>query len=352
MVAITILKKSLPLFNLNLVIFITLVSSLFFVSNFLTFYIVPILFLLFYFIFVLQYLPIRLKKKNLIPFFLLFYLAISLAIYKDLPSILYYFTFILLTFHLFDGISKINFDRLMFSYTLIFVFLCLCFILDFDLGFSTNKYQFILFILLTNLLFFFHFKNRFFFTGIFFIAASIYLSFLSDSRSALILSLVLGFIFAFYRYKISSLVFSLFLSFCFFEDLVIFFENFNDLKIFYDIRWELYSSYLDSLDAFNFLFGSYYPTIISDTFSSNPHNSFIRVHFMLGVFSLFLFIFYFYLYAFSLRSDHFVFFTLLLFIILIRAFFDSLLFFSIFDFFLISFLYIPIKYKERSNVFE
>lgn len=336
-------------------IFITLVSSIIFTSNFLTSYFVPSFFLIFYFIIIFQYVHVKLNNKHLIPIFLLFFLAAFLALFKGLPSILYYSIFLLFTFNLFNGISKKNFDRLMFSYSLLFVFLCLCFILDFDLGFSTNKYQFILFILLVNLLLFFNFKNIFF-TGIFFIAVSTYLSFLSNSRSSIILSIVLGSLFIFFRYRISFLVFylflvfSLFVSICFFEDLVIFFKNFNDFKILDDIRWEIYSSYLKHLGIFNFLFGSSYPTIISDTYSFNPHNSFIRVHFMLGVFSIVLYIFYFYLYAFSIRSVHFKIFTLLFCLILIRAFFDSVLFFTIFDFFLISFLYIPIKCKEGSNV--
>ena len=351
MVSITILKKSLPLFNINLLVFITLVGSLFLSSKYLTNILAPSLFLIFYFFIVFQYLPSKLPRKNLILVFSLLVLATFLSVFKNSPSILYYFTFITFSYYFFNGISKNNFDRLMFSYTLVFVFLGLSLMLNFDLGFSTNKNQYILFLLLINLLLFFHFKNRFFFTGIFLTAASIYLSFLSGGRSAFILSLVLGFIFVFYQYRVFSLVFSLLLSLYFYDDIVILFQNFDVFNIFNDIRWELYSSYLDSLDAFNFLFGSYYPTIISDRFSFNPHNSFIRVHFMLGVFSLFLFVFYFYLYVFSFRSEHFVFFTLLLCIILIRAFFDSVLFFSIFDFFLFSFFYIPIKYRNLSNVF-
>jgi len=193
------------------------------------------------------------------------------------------------------------------------------------------------------LLLYFSPSSSSFYIGVILISSALFIAISDGVRSSVLVLIFLLTFFLFCKNRIFLVIcFSLF-TFFYVDQFVLFLNNFSIFNIFTDVRWELYSSYINSLDFYSFIFGSQYPPIIEDTFSNNPHNSYIRLHYKLGIFSLIFLSFYFYIYFLSKNYKHRFYFSILFFALLIRVFFDSVLMFTIFDFFLFSFLFYPIK---------
>jgi hypothetical protein len=109
-------------------------------------------------------------------------------------------------------------------------------------------------------------------------------------------------------------------------------------------RWDLWSEYIHSINFSSLLIGvdvSQLPLI--NSYSNNPHNSFLKFHSRVGIGSFSIF-FYFFLsvYSYIKNKDFFV--LSLLILLTVRAFFDSDLLIGYFDFIFFSIIFYSSKF--------
>ena len=184
-------------------------------------------------------------------------------------------------------------------------------------------------------------------------------------RSGILVSLLLLFIvisITFYRLKLSAKILTL--SVTFFVVLFVLNSSLKEMTVIFDylnlsersersIRIEMLFSYLRSLDLESLILGGDLSKISPiNLYDNNPHNSFISGHSAGGINLIFLiaFLSLLSLYSILIKPEPskyilFVFFILLL----VRAFFDSLFFFSVFDPLLFYLFLSAFKYRRNDR---
>jgi hypothetical protein len=172
---------------------------------------------------------------------------------------------------------------------------------------------------------------------------TIFVSILAYGRTGIILSFFLFFIIIFYRYfnRISTYNFLKFILVCIIIILIVFsiysyiIENTKLSEGFSSPRFKMNSDYFKELNLKRIVIGYDYRQIdIISKYNDNPHNSFIKLHYNIGIVLVLFIIFILYTYIKNLLNFNIKKLTLILFslLFLIRAYLDVILFIHMYDF--------------------